>query len=527
MINTIVQQPTLAKTPTLQAKKYGTKNIFFFKNNVVTYDEFENSTNQVANKLLAKSSTAQTRVAFLGKDSNYSYEILFGCAKAKAVLLAINWRLSSQEILYIINDSEAEFLFVDACFIPIVLSIKDKFVYTKEIIITNGLHDEYIDYDTWKNTQSITHPNLSYSPKDIIIQLYTSGTTGKPKGVQLANYTFFKLLDGMKSNGDNWMDLNDKDTLLLCVPFFHIGGLWWGVQGIIAGATQVIQDSFIAWQALEYIEKQRITKMAMVPAMLQFMLSEPNCSSTDFSSVKGFLYGGSPIAQPLLKQAMLMLNCDFYQIYGMTETGNMAICLGPKEHSLIWSDKMKAAGKPLFGVKIKVVNNNNEIVKNGDVGEIWIQSPSNMVGYWKNENATKNTLTEGGWIHTGDAGYIDNEGYVYICDRIKDMIICSGENIYPAEVEATLSEHEAIQDIAVIGIPDERWGEIAKAFVVLKPGYTLKKRELTKYARGKIADYKIPQQVEFTNTLPRNSSGKVLKRVLRQSYWEHQERLVN
>lgn len=517
---------TLANIPTLQAKNYTDKSIFIFKERTLSYSDFETHTNQVANGLLKEQYSTETRIAFLGKDSDSSYEILFGSAKAKTVLLAINWRLSPQEILYIINDAEAELLFVDAAFIPVIDQIKSESIAIKKIIVIDAQHDTYENYHIWKTEQAIIPPNLSYSEDDIVLQLYTSGTTGKPKGVQLAHRSFFKLLQNMKANDDYWMNITHNDTLLLCVPFFHIGGLWWGVQGIIAGATHIVQDSFMAWQALEYIEKYRITKIAMVPAMLQFMLAEPNCSTTNFSSVEGFLYGGSPITPSLMKQAMKILNCDFYQIYGMTETGNMAVCLRPEDHTLEWNTTMKAAGKALPGVNLKVTDQNNNLVNTGTIGEIWIQSPSNMVGYWKNDIATQNTLQEG-WIRTGDAGYIDDKGYVYICDRIKDMIICAGENIYPAEVEAVLSAHEAIQDITIIGIPDERWGEIAKAFIVLNPNYTLKKRELTTYAKGKIADYKIPQSVEFVDALPRNSSGKVLKRVLREPYWEHQDRLVN
>lgn len=518
---------TLADTTALLSGFYKDKVAIVAQDKSLTYLEFDKCTNQIANGLLKEGVKPGARVAFLGKDSNINYEVLFGCSKAKAVLVPINWRLSPQEILAIIKDAEAEILFVDQAFYTIISQIKERLVPFVKIIEYNNSHSVWSDYAQWKLMQEKTSLDLSYNTKDVVLQMYTSGTTGKPKGVQLSNDSFFSLLETMRSKHDDlWMNINSNDILLHCVPFFHIGGLWWGVQGLITGAILIMQETFIAWQALEYIEKHKITKVAMVPAMLQFILSEPNCDTTDLSSLKGVLYGGSPINPPLMRKAMKVLNCDFYQIYGMTETGNMAVCLRPEDHIDTSKGCIKAAGKPLPGVALKVITPDFIDVPLGTIGEICIKSPSNMIGYWKREDATKDTLIDG-WIRTGDAGYLDTDGYVYICDRIKDMIICSGENIYPAEVEAVLSEHKAIKEIAIVGIPDERWGEIAKAFIVLNIGYSLKKRELINYARGKIADYKIPQSIEIVESLPRNSNGKIMKRVLREPYWKEKERLVN
>ncbi|WP_108870001.1 long-chain-fatty-acid--CoA ligase [Aquimarina aquimarini] len=518
---------TLAGATALLSESYKDKIAIIAQDTSLTYLEFDERTNQIANGLLEEGIKPAARVAFLGKDTHINYELLYGCAKAKGVLVPINWRLSPQEVLTIIEDAEAEILFVDQAFYTIISQIEEQLVSLVKIIGYNKPHAIWSEYEQWRSKQKKTTPDVFYDRKDVVLQMYTSGTTGKPKGVQLSNDSFFKLLDTMRSkHNDPWMDINGEDILLHCVPFFHIGGLWWGVQGLITGATLIMQESFIAWQALEYIEKYKITKMAMVPAMLQFILSEPNCDTTNLSSLQGFLYGGSPINPPLMRQAIEVLNCDFYQIYGMTETGNMAVCLRPEDHTDIDKNCIKAAGKPLPGVVLKVVTPDFIEVPLGTIGEICIQSPSNMIGYWKREEATKGTLIDG-WIRTGDAGYLDADGYVYICDRIKDMIICSGENIYPAEVEAVLSEHEAIQEIAVIGVPDEHWGETAKAFIALNTGYSLKKRELMNYARGKIADYKIPQSIEIIERLPRNSSGKIMKRELRKPYWQEKERLVN
>ena len=266
--------------------------------------------------------------------------------------------------------------------------------------------------------------------------------------------------------------------------------------------------------------------MALVPAMIQFCLTEPSCKTSDLSSLQYILYGGSPITPTLLKQALEVFKCHFFQIYGMTETGNCAVTLRPADHDVTGLKRKDAAGKPFPGVEVKIVDQQGNTLPAGKTGEIYIKSPSVMLGYWKNESATNETLSEG-WIRTGDGGYMDDEEYIYVCDRIKDMIICAGENIFPAEIEAALSEHEGVSEVAVIGVPDELWGEAVKAFVVLKPNYTIKQRELINFLRSRIADFKVPKTISFVESLPRNPSGKVLKRVLREPFWQGRERHVN
>ncbi|MGY0034799.1 AMP-binding protein [Pedobacter sp. NJ-S-72] len=278
---------------------------------------------------------------------------------------------------------------------------------------------------------------------------------------------------------------------------------------------------------MQLIEKKhKITKIELVPAMLGFCLSEPACQATDFSSVKAILYGGSPISDVLMRKAAGKFQCDFFQIYGMTETGNMAVCLRPEDHDSNGAKRINAAGRPLPGVEIKVADTLGRQLKAGEIGEIYIKSPSVMLAYWKNKEETERTLVDG-WVRTGDGGYQDQDGYLYICDRIKDMIICAGENIFPAEIEAILCEHEGVAEAAVIGIPDDLLGESVKAFVVLKPAVALKSRELISFVRARLANFKGPSSVSFIEELPRNPSGKVLKRVLREPYWTGRKRAVN
>jgi acyl-CoA synthetase (AMP-forming)/AMP-acid ligase II len=499
---------------------------FTYEGRSVSYRQLDRHTNQIANGLLADGVKPQSRIAILGKDSDYSYELLLGCAKAKAVLIGINWRLAIQETKYILNDSEAEIVFVSEDFFPVIRQLLPELEHAKKIITLSGEDDEWPAFHEWRLCQPATAPALSYDPTDVVVQMYTSGTTGHPKGVQLPNCSFFRLMAGMRAQGDTWMSLNPDDKLLVALPQFHIGGLWWAVQGLIVGAQNILMDTFIAWKALELIAQHRISKIAMVPAMLQTTLAEPSCNSTDLSCVQGFLYGGSPIAPALLQRAIDVFQCGFYQIYGMTETGNMAVCLRPEDHYPLDSKRLSSAGKPLPGVQVCVVDDHDQPLPANQSGEICIKSPSNMLGYWKNDEATRKVFFDG-WIRTGDVGYLDDDGYVYVCDRIKDMIIYGGENIYPAEIEAILSGHEAVLEAAVIGIPDERWGETVKAFVVLRPGNVVKQRELINFVRGHIADFKTPKSIDFVETLPRNPSGKLLKRVLREPYWDNKTRQVN
>ncbi|WP_062058121.1 long-chain-fatty-acid--CoA ligase [Aquimarina longa] len=521
-----IEPQTLAEVSFWQAQNNPDSIAFIFENRAVTFHQFDAHANQIANGLLIENIKKESRVAYLAKDSDYGYEIFFGCVKSRSVLTPINWKLSAEEVLFILNNSEAEILFVSKDFFSVIEEIKNKLTTVSKIIACDGNHPEWTNYMDWRSQQKEKNIEFAYTPEDVVVQIYTSGTTGLPKGVQLSNHSFFGVIQQMKLKGDDWMSLSNQDRLLLSLPIFHIGGLWWAVQGFIVGGLGVILETFVAWKALEIIAKNKITKIAMVPAMIQFMLAEPSCKETDFSSISGLLYGGSPITPSLMRIALETFNCDFFQVYGMTETGNMAVCLRPEDHTMPWTEKMKSAGKPLPGVMIKVIDQYNNKLSVNMIGEICIKSPANMIGYWKNEEANRSTYVDG-WIYTGDAGYICQNGYVYICDRIKDMIICAGENIYPAEIEAALSTHELISEVAVIGIPDEKWGEKIKAFVVLKPESTIKKRELIMFLKGKIADFKIPNSISFAPSLPRNPSGKILKRVLKEPFWKGKERLVN
>ncbi len=517
---------TLADLSSVQARKFPDSRALVFEDKALTYLQLDRQSNQVANALLALKIQPGSRVAILAKDSPKSYEILFACAKIKAVLVPINWRLAASEVSYILNDAEVELLFVDSEFHNLVKSIERELAGIKTFITLEKTAENWLNYTHWCQQYRDVSPEITLEANDVAVQLYTSGTTGKPKGVQLGHYSFFAVAKEWTRQGQNWMNWRQTDKSLLVVPFFHIGGLWWAIRGFVAGAENILLSAFNPREVLEVIGKYSITKAGMVPAMIQVLLCEPQCQETDFSSLEYVLYGGSPIAESLLREAMKTFSCNFVQIYGMTETGNCAVCLPEEAHTSSNTNLLKSVGKPFPGVSVVIVDSQGKELPPSQIGEIRIKSPANTISYWNLPEATAKTLVDG-WIHTGDAGYFDEEGYIYICDRIKDMICCAGENIYPAEIENIIYEHPAVSEVAVIGVPDEYFGETVKAIVVLKDWLESTALDIVNFVRGKIADFKLPRSVEFTDSLPRTPSGKVQKGKLREKYWQGYQRKVN
>jgi long-chain acyl-CoA synthetase len=356
--------------------------------------------------------------------------------------------------------------------------------------------------------------------------MYTSGTTGHPKGVQLPHRCFFDLWRHEPNPDMAFNEWTEDDVNLVAMPSFHIGGVGWGILGIRAGARNIVVKEFDPGVTLDMIQSHGITKLFLVPAAMRMVLQHPRARQTDYSSVAFISYGASPIPLDLLREAIEVFQCGFVQLYGMTETTGSATYLPPEDHDTSGNERMRSAGKPFPGVKLKIVDDQGEELPPRQVGEICIASPVNMLGYWNLPEATEKTLVDG-YVHTGDAGFLDEDGYVYVHDRVKDMIVSGAENIYPAEVESAIFGHPAVADVAVIGIPDERWGEAVKAVVVLKPGAEADPDGIIGFARERIAGYKLPKSVDFIDELPRNPSGKILKRELRKPYWEGRERNVN
>ncbi len=494
-----------------------------FAGHDITYAELDLQASRVANGLIAEGVGRASRLAILDKNHDSFFEIWLGAVKANAVLVPVNWRLAPPEVRYVVNDAQAEVLFVGQEYLGTLDRIRRELTTVRRIIVTSGHHASLPSYEPWRDGQDATDSRVPVAPSDVAAQLYTSGTTGHPKGAQLTHANLFALLPLVT---EEWGRFAATDVSLVCMPLFHIAGSGYGLCGLYVGATNVLLREVDPRAILQAIPAHRITKTLFVPAVILFLLETPGCQETDFSSLELVLYGASPIPVDLLRRAMAVFKCRFAQVYGLTETTGAITYLGPEHHHPDSADRMLSCGRPMAGVELRILDADGQPLPPRQVGEIVCRTPQIMKGYWNLPEATAQTI-RGEWLHTGDAGYLDEEGFLYIYDRVKDMIISGGENIYPAEVESALFGHPAIADVAVIGVPDERWGESVKAVVVTRPGHEVTAAELIAYARERIAGYKVPRSIDFVATLPRNPSGKILKRELRLPYWRTQTRQVH
>ena len=493
-----------------------------------TYQQLHDESSQVAQAMLAAGVEAQDRVAFLDKNVPEYFTMLFGAAKINAVTVAVNWRLAPPEMAYILNHSKIRVLLIGEEFLG---HLEKMDLEGDPTIVVLGKSETHTSYADWIGDHPATDPMVESAPQDTCYQLYTSGTTGLPKGAELTNNNFFGMLPVAS---DKWHF--DADSVnLVAMPLFHIAGSGWGVVGLFNGGTNILMRDVDPAAILELIPNHKVTNALFVPAVIQFLLMMPNLAETDFSSMRSVIYGASPITEEVLVGGMNALGCDFCQVYGLTETTGAVTQLdaedhdpgGPRAHLL------RSAGKPFPGSKLRIVDEAGTTLPDGEVGEIWVHSTQNLKAYYADEAATAKAYPEGrdadgmGWFATGDAGYMQ-DGYLYIHDRIKDMIVSGGENIYPAEIENALMSHDGVADVAVIGVPDEKWGETVKAIVVRTPdAAAATDAELIEYCRERLAHYKCPTSVDAIDALPRNPSGKILKTELRKPYWEGHDRLVN
>lgn len=518
---------TLGDVARLQALARGEVTAFRFEGRSTTFAEFNRHACQIANGLLAEGVTKGSRVCHLGKNSDAYFEALVGAAKAGAVMAPINWRLAPPEIAYIINDCAAEILFVGPEFLGLARELAPQLSTIRKFILLEGGDRLGPDFAGWRDAHQDHEPAATAGWNDVVLQLYTSGTTGRPKGAMIRNSGILGMRRQRPEDIPEWNRWNDSDVALVAMPVFHIGGTGWGITTLVNGAEGIIAREFDPHTVLDYIERDGITKIFMVPAAMQIVVRHPRAREVDYSRIKYILYGASPIPLDLLRECMTVFGCGFVQMYGMTETTGTIVALPPEDHDPRGNERMRSAGKPLAGVEIAILDEDGNPLPPRQVGEIATRSIANMAGYWKMEDATAKTIDANGWLRTGDAGYVDEDGYVYIHDRVKDMIISGGENVYPAEVENAIFGHPDVADVAVIGVPDAKWGEAVKAIVVAKTGSSPSPSDIIQWARARIAGYKTPKSVDFVEALPRNPSGKILRRQLREPFWEGKERRVN
>ena len=502
----------------------GDSTMMVYEDRDISWKQMHTRAAQVAQALLAEGVTANDRVAFLEKNGLEFFEVLFGASMINAVTVAVNWRLAPPEVEYTVNDAEARVLVVGPDFVRVIDEIEGALNTVKKIIVIGG-HDRHQDYESWMGGQEAVDPKAPSGPDDVALQLYTSGTTGLPKGAMITNTNLGSLLDYA---AEQW-ELDSTSTNVVCMPLFHIGGTGWALVGMWAGAKSVLFREFNPLEILEAFDTHPFTHALFVPAMLQFLCAVPHAADHDYSQLRSIVYGASPITNDVLLKAMETFACRFVQVYGLTETTGAITQLSPEDHDPEGprAGLLRSAGKPFPWVELRVVDSEGNDVPAGQFGELWTRSVQNMKGYWNKPEATAATFTDDGWLKSGDAGYLDDEGFVFLTDRVKDMIVSGGENVYPAEIENVLSLHPAIADVAVIGVPDDRWGETVKAVVVKAPGTDVTPTEIIEYARGRLAGFKCPTSVDFADELPRNPSGKLLKRELREPYWQGRERNIN
>ncbi|MEO5725338.1 MAG: AMP-binding protein, partial [Ilumatobacteraceae bacterium] len=377
--------------------------------------------------------------------------------------------------------------------------------------------------EEWAASQPDTDPGLVAEPDDIALIFYTSGTTGIPKGAMLP-------VSGISANLARevpW-DMNTESTVLVCSPVFHTAGTGWTyLPGYCGSHCLMLRDPNPS-QILAAISEYHVTQALLVPALIQMVMKLPAMADADVSSLQTLAYGASPISPTLLAAAVQAFGCDLAQAYGMTETGGPITYLGPADHDPADPHgRLSSAGRPPAGIEVQVTDpETGQPRATGETGEVWTRSNQQMIGYLNRPEATAATIMADGWLRTGDAGHMDEDGYLFLTDRLSDVIVSGAENVYPVEVEHVLVTHPAVADAAVIGVPDERWGETVRAVIVVKPGTTIDEAELIAFARERLAHYKAPTGIDVVDDLPRNPAGKVLRRVLREPYWAGRGRSV-
>ena len=485
----------------------------------INFAELDASTRRVATALLTAGLQKGDRIAWLGKNAVLYFTLLYGAARIGVVMAPVGWRLAAPERHFIADNTDAKLLFAGAGFADDARAMAADLPQMQRVLSA---------HEAWAWIDNTAPDNFTPSgPEDAILQLYTSGTTGHPKGVELCNRNLFGLRTAAQAAKLPWAFWADDEVVMVAMPCAHIGGTGLGFMALAGGVCGCVMAEFTPDGVFDAIEKENVTRFFAVPAALQMLVTHPRCATTNFSRLKYIFYGAAPIPLALLRDCVRAFGCQFAQAYGMTETTGTVVMLPPEDHNPNGSPRMRAAGKPVPGVEVKIVGADGQPVATGEVGEIVTRSSNNMLGYWKQPEATARTKTADNWVSTGDAGYLDADGYLYIHDRVKDMIISGGENVYPAEVENAIYGHPDVADVAVIGVPDATWGEAVKAICVAKPGHTVDPTSVIAWARERIAGFKVPKTVDVIPELPRNPTGKILRRALRAPYWDGRERQVN
>jgi acyl-CoA synthetase (AMP-forming)/AMP-acid ligase II len=493
---------TLADVLRWRARRHPDLPASWFQGTTRTFRELDQMSSGLAGSLIGQYGVRPgDRVAILDKNSDRYLELLFAIDKAGAVAVPLNWRLTGGEVATVIADAD-----------PALIVAGEEFRAN-----VTGASCPLLGFDDLPRDGNDPGRDTGDA---IAWQLYTSGTTGLPKGAMLSNRNLVGLPDPMAAVG---AELRQGARALVALPLYHIGGCGWALTALAAGCTAVIVREISAPDLLAVLVTQEINSAFLVPAVLTSLCRTPGIDRADLSALRNVFYGASPISPDLLRLAIDLIGCRFTQLYGLTEATGPIAALRFEDHV---GERLLSCGQAMMGAEIRVVDEDGRAVTRGEIGEVEYRGGGIMRGYWRRPDDSA-AVMHNGWLRTGDAGSMDEEGFLYIRDRVKDMIISGGENVYPAELEHVLAGHPAIADVAVIGVPDERWGEAVKAVVVRRAGASLAEDELLAWCRGRLGGHKRPRSVDFVETIPRNASGKILKRDLRAPYWAGATRQVH
>lgn len=467
----------------------------------ITFKEMNRRANAFASFLTQQGFTKGDKMALLCKNNENVVAAFFGAAKIGVITVMANWRLQPAELQYIFTHSDAKLIVYDNSFQSVIDEVKDKIPATIFISKSTSPSLESI----W--AKSVQEPTFISGGDDPILMMYTSGTTGKPKGALLSHDNLLSASVGLSHTVDWW----EQDRFLMVAPFFHIGGFAPLITNVHTGAAMILMEDFEPVAAWQLIEKERITTMMTVPAMLAFLLKTYPMVKPDLSSIRNITCGASAVPAPLIL-GFRKLGVPIQQVYGITEYTGAVTFWKEAQHP----EKYDSMGKPVMQGTLRIAHiDTKETLSQGEVGEIVIGGPQVFVGYYKNEEAYQAAVQDGEFF-TGDLGYIDENGFLYVVDRLKDMIISGGENIYSAELELALSLHPAIADVAVVGTPNEQWGEVPHAYIVKAADASLSEDEVIAFSKEKLASYKAVKKVTFIDQLPRNAVGKILKNRLKE-----------
>lgn len=500
----------------LNAERIPENTALHYLDKTISFKELDERSDRVAVGLQALGLQAGSRVALLNKNSATFFDVLFGAAKANVVLVTVNFRLTRDEVRFIVEDSEAQVLIVGREHLATVEGLATTLETLSHILVIDDTPD--CEFAVWRDQQTKASKKMDIDCESAVVQMYTSGTTGLPKGVELSHRA---MVNAALAGLDVWQFLHEPDSAVLAtMPLFHIAACNLCIAALFVGArADIIRDA--TPEELADILPARGINLVPIPAtVIHSMLRLPDIADKDFSALKVMLIAGSGIAAELLREGGERFDCGFALSYGSTEMCGGVTYLGPDLCRPDAGKRLESAGPLLANSELKIVNDKGVEVVKGTIGEIIVRSNRLMNGYWHRPEATNDALRDG-WFYSGDAGYLDENGLLFVVDRIKDMVISGGENIYPVEIEQVLHSHPAVEDVAIVGIPDDKWGESLLAFIVPKLGVERPTTDaMIAFLRPKLAGYKIPRRYEFIDAFPRNAMGKVLKRELRRPYWD-------